>query len=175
MWLHLQQSGLFAFGDTRILDIGPRAAMSSRLQGLLGARYVTGDLVVPGVTVCLDLSALPFREGQFNAIVCSHVLEHVSDDRAAMSELRRVLRAGGFALVPVPIHPKSQITLEDPAVTDPQERSLLYGQADHVRFYARADFESRLRNAGLVPRPIDVADATAEMSLDSDVYVAYAS
>ena len=44
-------------------------------------------------------------DGSFDLILCSHVLEHVPDDRAAMSELHRVLAPGGLALVLTPYRP----------------------------------------------------------------------
>ena len=77
--------------------------------------------------------------------MCSNVLEHVSDDRMAMRELHRVLAPGGTAFVQVPI--RGETTFEDPSVTDPVERTRLFGQEDHVRFYGR-DIIQRLEQAG---------------------------
>ena len=58
---------------------------------------------MPGVDFHSDLTAIPRHDASFDAIICSHVLEHVPDDRAAMRELRRVLAPGGFAVLQVPI------------------------------------------------------------------------
>jgi len=75
------------------------------------------------------------------------VLEHVPDDRKAISEMYRVLRPGGLAVVQVPLDDGRAETYEDPEVTDPAERAKLFGQADHVRVYGR-DLTSRLGEAG---------------------------
>ncbi|NJL48008.1 MAG: class I SAM-dependent methyltransferase, partial [Leptolyngbyaceae cyanobacterium SM2_5_2] len=54
-------------------------------------------------TVQMDMTCLALPDAAFDVILCNHVLEHVPDDRAAMLEMRRVLRPGGWALVTVPI------------------------------------------------------------------------
>lgn len=46
--------------------------------------------------------ALPFQEGSFDLILSHEVLEHVLDDRAAVEEIVRALRAGGRAIIFVP-------------------------------------------------------------------------
>src|SRR4029077_8850135 len=86
-------------------------------------------------------------DSYFYLILCSHVLEHVPDDRAAMSELRRVLAPGGLALVLTPYRPEVP-TYEDPSVSSPLDRMVAFGQQDHVRIYGM-DLADRLREARL--------------------------
>ena len=64
-----------------------------------------------------------------------------------MAELFRVLRPGGTLLVLVPFDRSAAVTREDPTVVDPAERTRLFGQHDHVRFYGR-DLVDRLRAVG---------------------------
>ncbi len=45
---------------------------------------------------------LPFRDGAFDAIFACDVLEHVSDDASALSEMRRVCRNNGQLILTVP-------------------------------------------------------------------------
>jgi hypothetical protein len=48
----------------------------------------------------------------------------------------------------VPILTTRTTTDEDPTVTDADERWRRFGQDDHVRMYARADWLTRLRESG---------------------------
>jgi len=49
-----------------------------------------------------DAFRLPFDDGAFDAVICSEVLEHLSDDWAALVEARRVLKPGGRLALTVP-------------------------------------------------------------------------
>jgi glycosyltransferase involved in cell wall biosynthesis len=49
-----------------------------------------------------DLAALPFRSGALGTVLCTEVLEHLADDRAAAAELTRVLSPEGRLIVEVP-------------------------------------------------------------------------
>jgi SAM-dependent methyltransferase len=86
-----------------------------------------------------------FAERSFDALICSHVLEHVPDDRAAMKECRRLLRPGGWLVIQIPMHPLP--TDEDPSLVDPVIRQQRFGQDDHVRMYG-PDVVQRLQDAG---------------------------
>ena len=141
-----------------LLHFAPEHALRTRLASVPGVRYVTCDLDPAGVDVGADITAMPFAEGSFDAIVCSHVLEHVADDRAAMGELRRALRPGGWALVMVPIDAARARTYEDPHHTTPAQRERAFWQHDHVRLYA-PDIADRLRGAGLEVRVVRMADS----------------
>ena len=109
-------------------------------------RYVTVDLAARGVDVQCDITLLDFPSETFDIVLCSHVLEHVPNDREAISELHRVLRPGGIAYIQVPYR-STRETDEDPSVTDPNERMRRFGQFDHVRVYGY-DLADRLREPG---------------------------
>jgi SAM-dependent methyltransferase len=46
---------------------------------------------------------LPFRDNEFNSIICTEVLEHSVDPVALMKEMYRVLKVDGYALITVPM------------------------------------------------------------------------
>lgn len=128
------------------LHVAPEPQVAKQIRRS-AARYVSGDVAARFGPEVIDVTDLPFSAGEFDAVVCNHVLEHVPDDRRAMAEIRRVLRTGGWALLLVP-DVKDAATFETPEITDPQELSRLHGQHDHVRTYGW-DYLDRLRDAGL--------------------------
>ena len=69
--------------------------------------YVNLDLfAMPGVDVAGDAEALPFPDGVFRRIECDAVLEHVRNPVLVMSEMQRVLAAGGYLHLVTPFcHP----------------------------------------------------------------------
>jgi SAM-dependent methyltransferase len=139
------------------LHIAPERCLEPRLREALGSRYVTGDLLRTDVERQLSVEDLPFDACRFDAIICNHVLEHVHDDRKALSELHRVLCPGGWALLQVPLEEANVVTVEDPTITSPSERRRRFGQHDHVRAYGR-DYVDRLRHAGLEPEVLKVRE-----------------
>lgn len=97
-----------------------------------------------------DALSLPFPDATFDRVICAEVLEHVADDRAAMSEISRVLRPGGTAAVTVP---RFWPELACWALSD--EYHLVPG--GHVRIYRLPELRRRLRGAGLLPSGVGLA------------------
>lgn len=143
-----------------ILHVGPGPGLVRWFGTLDGIRYVTLDLDSPLATVRADITDLPFDAEAFDLILCLHVLEHVQDDHAAMSELYRVLAPGGQAVIQVPPSDLEE-TYEDAEITTPEARDRTFGQWDHVRVCGR-DYGRRLEAAGFSVQELDhVADLDA--------------
>ncbi|MBL9175166.1 MAG: methyltransferase domain-containing protein [Verrucomicrobiales bacterium] len=140
----------------RFLHFAPENILEGRLRAALGSQYVTTDLFKKGVDRKEDITKMTIQTNSFDFIYCSNVLEHIPDDRAAMSELHRVLAPGGTAIIQVPIK-EGQKTYEDFSITDPEARFQHFGQADHVRWYG-PDIQERLEAAGFEVTPFYMAD-----------------
>jgi SAM-dependent methyltransferase len=142
----------------RILHISPEHCLALKLAPA-ARQYVTGDYATMDATVRLDITRLPFSDGRFDAVFACDVLEHVVDDRAALSELRRVLAPDGVAVLTVPQQDHLQATFEDPSIATDQAREAAYGQLDHVRNYG-ADFGARVAQAGFLVSEVDARHFT---------------
>jgi SAM-dependent methyltransferase len=135
---------------TRVLDFAPGAAFITWAKNKFLQGYQTADLYKDEVDIHVDIAAMTDIPGQsLDYLICSHILEHVPNDKAAMQEIRRVLKPGGKALVMVPIIRSIQDTTENVENTDPAFRWKHFGQEDHVRWYGKSDFIKRLQHAGL--------------------------
>jgi SAM-dependent methyltransferase len=96
----------------------------ARQRGFSGA-FVNGDLTAP----------LPFADGAFDTTICLDVLEHVSDDAAAVRELMRVTRRRLVVAVP---HQDTWM---------PSYRLIFYPYRDptHLRYYTRETLDAILQ------------------------------
>jgi hypothetical protein len=79
-----------------------------------------------------------------------------------MSEIRRVLKPGGWAILQVPFFaPIPDVTFEDNSITDPRERERVFGQDDHVRLFGK-DYTKRIERAGLKAEESNFATTVSE-------------
>src|SRR5262249_48679899 len=69
------------------------------------------------------------------------------------SELCRVLKPDGWAILQTPFDPKRTETYEDVTITSPEARQRVFGQHDHVRIYG-LDYKERLVDAGFSVRMV---------------------
>jgi SAM-dependent methyltransferase len=133
----------------RMLDIGPARTLREMILRLGCFDYRSGDLLRSDVDDRIDIMDMKaYENDSFDCFICSHVLEHVPDDRRAMRELFRILKPGGWGIAMAPIILSLHATVEDTTLSDPEERFRRFGQDDHLRLYARHDFIERLKQAG---------------------------
>jgi SAM-dependent methyltransferase len=147
LYRFLERQTTILDGPARVLHVGPEPGIGARLQQAAEVDYVSTDLDPTAAMVAADLTDLPFEDASFDYVLCNHVLEHIPDDVAAMSELRRVLDAHGMAVMQHPIDANRGQTFEDWTVADSWAREQTFYQRDHVRIYGR-DFANRLAEAG---------------------------
>lgn len=72
-----------------------------------------------------DLTKLTFANQQFDLVVHSETLEHVHDYQKALSEIKRVLKPGGFQIYTIPLLHARRTRRRIALSTDGQETPLL--------------------------------------------------
>jgi SAM-dependent methyltransferase len=147
LWLFLKNKTNFFSSKIKMLHIAPELCFMDVFEKMENLEYVTGDIESPLAKVKMDVLDIPFPENSFDVVFCNHVMEHVEDDIKAMSEIHRVLKKGGWAIIQSPAYMYLDKTLEDPSITDPLERERIFGQNDHMRKYGK-DYGDKLRLGG---------------------------
>jgi SAM-dependent methyltransferase len=102
-----------------ILDVGSGTGLAKRFIDHAGveAQWTGIEIDPDRVNVCkqlgydriiddhdLEKGPLPMGASSYDAVIASHVLEHLEDARAAIEDWMRVLRPGGLLIVGVPMH-----------------------------------------------------------------------
>lgn len=93
-----------------------------------------------------DALDLPFADGTFDKIIASEVMEHLGDDRRALSEMVRVLKPGGTIAITVPSWLPEKVCW---AISAEYHAPLAPG--GHVRVYTERQMRARMADAGLAP------------------------
>lgn len=149
MWLYLQRKKDFFQKPLKVLHVAPEYCFIRRFEALPHLDYITADLESPLAKVKMDIHQIPFPENSFDVVFCNHVLEHVEDHVKAMTELYRVLRPGGWAIIQSPQQMERFETYEDKSITDPREREKHFLQSDHYRIFGR-NYAEELRKGGFM-------------------------
>lgn len=155
LWLYFKDNPQLLENGNKILHFAPEETFNKLFSnGDLDYHPVDISSENPFVKEVFDIQDIPYEDNYFDLIYCSHVLEHVEDDRKAMKELHRVLKPDGTALILVPMNgivyelPYDETkTFEDERYNTPELRTKHYGQFDHVRLYG-SDFKDRLIESG---------------------------
>lgn len=138
----------------RILHIAPERAIRPLLEASPNKVYASVDLTLSSASVRAALADLPFADGCFDVVVCSHVLEHIDQDVQCMTEMGRVLSPGGQALIMVPVDRSLAVTYEDSSISGAEARLRAFGHPEHVRYYG-PDVVDRLRTSGFAVEEVD--------------------
>lgn len=148
---------------TSILDFAPNASFSRALKKEKLVKYTSADLYRDDTDMRLDICNMnTVKNDVFDVLICSHILEHVDHPEKALSEIYRVLKAAGIAIVMVPLFWDVRETIENAHEDSDQSRAKHYGQNDHVRLFARHDFLTRILNADFVIRELKSIDFKIE-------------
>ncbi len=120
------------------------AAELDEVKVMFGAMEAEGQVPASASaeTMVGDALALPFPDGHFDGVVVSEMLEHIPDDRAAITEIARVVRPGGTVAVSVPRWLPERICW---ALSDEYHAN----EGGHVRIYRASDLRRALSDVGL--------------------------
>ena len=153
LWLWMRDRGGVFDERLAVLHIAPESVFEARMRALPNLEYTGADLFPTGEQVRVDLTDIPFEPGSFDLVICNHVLDEIPDDRLALREIHRVLRAGGRLVTQTAVHLDRESTFEDPSLS-PAERRRVFQTQDDVRIYGR-DFRDRLAEPGFDVTRID--------------------
>ncbi|NNL83692.1 MAG: class I SAM-dependent methyltransferase, partial [Winogradskyella sp.] len=165
LWLYLKNETDLFTKPQRLLHFAPEQAFYKRFKDMDHLDYTTTDLNSPLADVKADICNLPFDANSFDVILCNHVLEHIPDDKKALSELFRVLKPGGYGIFQVPQELDRAVTFEDNTITDKKDRAKIFGQYDHLRVYGK-DYFDRLRAIGFVVNEVDYTSTMSASDID---------
>src|SRR5262249_6449150 len=123
-WWFAGRRQLFAYEMARanirrsslVLDVGVGGGSNLRMLAEMEFQHVIGLDPSPDVVqICQNkgfasvqqgsICNMPFPSGSFDFVLATDVIEHVRDDVAALQEICRVLRPGGYVLITVPAFP----------------------------------------------------------------------
>lgn len=131
----------------RMLDFSPSRPLYRKFKKTAGLEYFSSDFANEFISdYHFDITGIKQNDNFFDLILCYHILEHVTDDRKAMSELLRVLKPGGNLFLQTPFNEGEMI--ENSAITTGDERKKYFGQQDHVRIYSVEGLSERLKQTG---------------------------
>ena len=132
-----------------LLEFAPSPGFAKVIEKIFPIQYKTADLYMDKVDYKIDIQDMDaLQKNSFDFIICSHVLEHIPDDKKAMRNMYNILCPGGKAIMMVPILKNTNTVDEDPSCTDVAERWRRFGQDDHIRLYSQKVFVDRLTEAG---------------------------
>jgi len=161
IYLYLKRKTNVFSERLKMLHVAPELNLQKVLKARPNIDYVSIDMDSKAAMVQMDITNIQYEKDCFDVIICNHVLEHIPNDRRAMSELYRILKPRGWSILQVPISLSLRETYEDPKVETPAERERVFGQSDHVRIYAR-DYKQRLESVGFA---VEVCSPSIEFSI----------
>ena len=129
------------------LHVAPERILGWWLRSI-SQSYVTADLFRQDVDVQCDITSMPFADASFDLVFASHVLVYAKDDAKAIAEVRRVLRPGGIAIMPVPIlaekttDPEGKRFFHEPGVDYPERFKASFARVEN--WFSR-DFDERFQ------------------------------
>lgn len=131
----------------RLLHFAPENPIYDYIKQNGNIDYYTCDILPGRAMHVVDITDIPFKENTFDYIISNHIMEHIKDEKKAVSEIKRVLKPNGKWIFSFPICTDMK-TYENDEIIMPEDKLEAYGQEDHVRLYG-FDYKERFENYGL--------------------------
>jgi SAM-dependent methyltransferase len=135
--------------NSQILHFAPEAILSMRIEQMSPFMYVKGDLFpYQSSIIKLDATDIPYGDSTFDCIIFNHILEHIPNYQKALSEIYRVLKPNGIAILQTPYSELFHENFENSGINTDELRLFFYGKEDHVRFFGKKPLFKALESAG---------------------------
>lgn len=149
--------------DARVLHFAPEIGIKNKMKKMKSISYTNADIDSLFADSVMDITCIPAEKEEFDLIICSHVLGHVPDESTAISELFRVLKPEGVALIMSLVDNTLETTYENSNVRSPGDKLLHYSENNLVRLHGR-DFKTRISKGGF-----NVEEINYSKALGSDI------
>lgn len=154
LWEYCCTEKIFEKEGLRVLHFAPEWGIYNKLSVMKNIDYYPVDIAPEryGYAIIrdsVDITAIPYEDNYFDVIICSHVLEHIGDERTALEELKRVLKPEGTAFIITPYESDMDTTLECEEYNTEELRMKYYGHPEHVRLNGQ-DYFDRVQDVGFV-------------------------
>ncbi len=165
--LYCQATDLLSFfTGKRLLHLAPEPNLTPIILRSNPAVYIRGDLFPTQSDVSrIDVERLPFAEQSFDVVIANHLLEHVENLDAALSEIARVLAPQGYAILQTPFSRVLMNKFEDKGVDTPEGRLQAFGQEDHLRLFGR-DIHTLIERFGFLPQMLTHSELLPKANAD---------
>ncbi|MCL2073539.1 MAG: class I SAM-dependent methyltransferase [Marinilabiliaceae bacterium] len=152
----------------KLLHFAPEYCLQPIFKKAKNLERLTADINPNYADNQIDITNITFPDNSFDYIICSHVLGHVPDEKKGITEMKRVLKPNGTALILTLIETKNQETLENKEIDTPEKRLLYYSEPDLMRLHG-LDFKQRLIDGGF-----QVSDIDYRFKQGNEIYQKYA-
>lgn len=154
LWLYLTNELDINEKTLKVLHFAPERTLESKFKKLKNIQYISADINPELADVRMDLMDIPLQDNSIDLIICSHVLGHVPDETKAISEIARILKFNGKAIIITVIDPHLETTYEDSSITTAENRLRSYGERDLLRKHGK-DFKNRIAHPSWTVSNID--------------------
>jgi len=135
--------------NSQILHFAPEKNLSEKIEFLDPIKYIKADFNPTQKDIKrIDATAISYENDTFDLVICNHVLEHITNYLAAISEIYRVLKPNGIAILQTPYSKILSKNFEDENINTDSLRDFFYGEMDHYRIFSEQHFLNDLKNVG---------------------------